>query len=184
MYSKALTGMPRFVPAPQQPFAIVLGCSDSRVPVEIVLDQGPGDLFAIRVAGNIVAPSQFGSVEFAASRFGSRLAVVLGHSHCSAVLAALDDLRTPAADRSRGLLSIVDRIRPSVEGLIQSPPPGGHAALVREAVRANVMQSIGQLRTGSEILRHLMRESGLLVVGEEYSVETGVVDIFDGGDLD
>lgn len=178
-YSKALTEMPRFEPAQQRPFSIVLGCSDSRVPVEIVLDQGPGDLFVIRVAGSIVAPSQLGSVEFAATRFGTRLVVVLGHSQCSAVLAALDDLRQPAADRSRGLLSIVDRIRPSVEGLARGPLAGDHAVLVREAVRANVMQSVGQLRTGSDILHDLSRSSGLVVAGAEYSLETGLVEFFE-----
>ena len=81
----------------QEPFAIILGCSDSRVPAEIVFDQGLGDLFVIRVAGNIVAPSQVGSVEFAATRFGTRLVVVLGHSQCGAIVATLEELQRPAA---------------------------------------------------------------------------------------
>jgi carbonic anhydrase len=97
----------------QRPFAIILGCSDSRVPAEIVFDQGLGDLFVIRVAGNIVAPSQIGSVEFAAERFGTRLVVVLGHSQCGAVLATLEELQRPRESQSRNLRSIVDRIRPS-----------------------------------------------------------------------
>src|ERR671916_700570 len=102
----------------QNPFAIVLGCSDSRVPAEIVFDQGLGDLFVIRVAGNIVASSQVGSVEFAAERFGTPLVVVLGHSRCGAVEATLEELMRPKENQSRNLRSIVDRIRPSVEVLL------------------------------------------------------------------
>src|SRR4249920_3321193 len=102
----------------QQPFAIILGCSDSRVPAEIVFDQGLGDLFVIRVAGHVVAPSQIGSVEFAAERYHTRLVVVLGHSQCGAVLATLEELRRPNGTQSRNLRSIVDRIRPAVEGLL------------------------------------------------------------------
>ena len=101
----------------QEPFAIVLGCSDSRVPAEIVFDQGLGDLFVIRVAGNIVAPSQVGSVEFAAARFGTRLVVVLGHSRCGAILATLEELRRPSENQSRNLRSIVTRCPPPVEAL-------------------------------------------------------------------
>src|SRR6476659_6660416 len=100
--------------AGQAPFAIVLGCSDSRVPAELVFDQGFGDLFVIRVAGNIVAPSQVGSVEFAAARYGTPLVVVMGHSQCGAILATLEELQQPTS-QSRNLRSIVDRIRPSVE---------------------------------------------------------------------
>jgi carbonic anhydrase len=164
----------------QQPFAIVLGCSDSRVPAEIVFDQGLGDLFVIRVAGNIVAPSQIGSVEFAAERFGTRLVVVLGHSRCGAVLATLEELRRPNGTQSRNLRSIVNRIRPSVEGLLATELGENIDALVPEAVRANVRVSANQLRHGSEILERLIEEDGLLVVGAEYSLETGVVQVFDG----
>jgi carbonic anhydrase len=165
--------------AGQQPFAVILGCSDSRVPVEIVFDQGLGDLFVIRVAGNVVAPSQIGSVEFAAERFGTRLVVVLGHTQCGAVQATLDDLRTPGGAASRNIRSIVDRIRPGVEGLIAA---GGRddAALAEEAIRANVRISADHLRHGSDVLERLIREDGLIVVGAEYSLETGVVDFFDG----
>jgi carbonic anhydrase len=163
----------------QEPFAIVLGCSDSRVPAEIVFDQGLGDLFVIRVAGNIVAPSQVGSVEFAAERFGTRLVVVLGHSQCGAVLATLQELRRPTATQSRNLRSIVDRVRPSVEALLATDLGTSPDALVRAAVRANVRASADHLRHGSEILEQLIRTDGLLVVGAEYSLETGVVDFFD-----
>ncbi len=164
----------------QEPFAVVLGCSDSRVPVEIVFDQGLGDLFVIRVAGNIVASSQIGSVEFAAERFGTRLVVVLGHTHCGAVKAALEQLQRPTANQSRGLRSIVDRVRPSVESLLATDLKHDRDALAREAVRANVRISANQLRHGSEILEQLIQNDALSVVGAEYSLETGVVDFFDG----
>ncbi|HEV8700273.1 MAG TPA: carbonic anhydrase [Candidatus Polarisedimenticolia bacterium] len=166
--------------AGQEPFAIILGCSDSRVPAEIVFDQGLGDLFVIRVAGNIVAPSQVGSVEFAAERFGTRLVVVLGHSQCGAVQATLEELGRPSESQSRNLRSIVDRIRPSVEALLATevgPHPG---ALLRQAVRANIRVSANHLRHGSDVLERLIQAEGLLVVGAEYSLETGVVEIFDG----
>jgi carbonic anhydrase len=164
----------------QQPFAIVLGCSDSRVPAEIVFDQGLGELFVIRVAGNIVAPSQVGSVEFAAERYGTRLVIVLGHSQCGAVLATLEELRRPNDNPSRNLLSIVDRIRPAVEDLLATAAGMDPDALVHEAVRANVRVSANHLRHGSEVLERLIASEGLLVVGAEYSLETGLVDIFDG----
>ena len=164
----------------QRPFAIILGCSDSRVPAEIVFDQGPGDLFVIRVAGNIVAPSQVGSVEFAAARFSTRLVVVLGHSQCGAILATLEELQQPTENQSRNLRSIVDRVRPSVEGLLKTDLRHDLDALVRQAIRANVSVSVNHLRHGSELLEQQIQTEGLLVVGAEYSLETGVVDFFDG----
>ncbi len=164
------------------PFAIILGCADARVPAEIVFDQGLGDLFVIRVAGNIVAPSQVGSVEFAAERSGTRLVVVLGHSRCGAILATLDALLSPNPDpRSRNLQSIVDRVRPAVEGLLATNLRDDYDALVRSAVRANIRASVDHLRHGSELLERLIQTDGLLVVGAEYSLETGVVDFFDLG---
>jgi carbonic anhydrase len=166
--------------AGQEPFAIILGCSDSRVPSEIVFDQGLGDLFVIRVAGNIVAPSQVGSVEFAAERFGTRLVVVLGHSVCGAVLATLEELERPSASRSPNLRSIVDRIRPSVEPLFETELRHNPEALVQHAVRANIRAAANHLRHGSRLLKKLVRKGDLLIVGAEYSLETGVVDFFDG----
>jgi len=160
----------------QEPFAIVLGCSDSRVPAEIVFDQGLGDLFVIRVAGNIVAPSQIGSIEFAAERFGTRLVVVLGHSQCGAVLATLEALRRPGVSPSPNLSSIVERIRPAVERL---PGDADAERLMAEAVRANVRHSVQQLRHGSESLERLLQEDGLLIAGAEYSLQSGVVDWLD-----
>jgi carbonic anhydrase len=164
----------------QEPFAIILGCSDSRVPAEIVFDQGLGDLFVIRVAGNIVASSQIGSVEFGAERFGTPLVVVLGHSRCGAVLATLEELMRPREKQSRNLRSIVDRIRPSVEGLLATELRHDSEALVRHAVRANIRASANQVRHGSEVLEELIQKGRVLVVGAEYSLETGCVDFFDG----
>ena len=165
--------------AGQQPFAIVLGCSDSRVPAELVFDQGLGDLFVIRVAGNIVAPSQVGSVEFAAARYDTRLVVVLGHSQCGAILATVEELQRPTENQSRNLRSIVDRVRPSVQALIDSGLNDDMDTLVKNAVRANIRASVDHLRHGSEVLEQLIRDHGLMVVGAEYSLETGVVDFFD-----
>ena len=164
----------------QTPFAIILGCSDSRVPAELVFDQSFGDLFVIRVAGNIVAPSQVGSVEFAASRFGTKLVVVMGHTQCGAVLATLDELKGRAPAESRNLRSIVDRVRPAVESVLSTEANLDSEALVHAACRANVRVSVDHLRHGSELLEELIQRDGLRVVGAEYSLETGVVDFFDG----
>jgi carbonic anhydrase len=162
----------------QQPYAIILGCSDSRVPAELVFDQGLGHLFVIRVAGNVVAPSQIGSIEYAAERCGSRLVVVLGHSNCGAVEATLEELQQPSENRSPNLRSIVGRIRPSVEGLLEGDGEISQQTMER-AVRANIDASVEQLRHGSEILEQLIRDEGLLIVGAQYCLEQGVVEFFD-----
>jgi carbonic anhydrase len=166
--------------AGQRPFAIILGCSDSRVPAEIVFDQGLGDLFVIRVAGNIVAPSQVGSVEFAAARYETRLVVVLGHSQCGAVVATLEELQRPTENQSRNLHAIVDRVRPSVEQLLATELRHDMDALVRQGVRANIRASVNHLRHGSQVLQQLIQDEGVRVVGAEYSLESGVVEFFDG----
>ena len=134
----------------------------------------------IRVAGNIVAPSQVGSVEFAAARFNTRLVVVLGHSQCGAIAATLEELQQPSENQSQNIRSIVDRVRPSVEGLLRTDLKNDLGSLAREAVRLNVRASADHLRHGSSVLEQLIRDDGLVVVGAEYSVETGVVDFFDG----
>jgi carbonic anhydrase len=157
----------------------VLGCSDSRVPAEVVFDQGIGDLFVIRVAGNIVAPSQVGSVEFAAERFGSRLVVVMGHTACGAIQATLEYMDNPEGT-SPNLRSIVDRVLPSVAPLMKTELRRDHGALVREAIRANVRVAADHLRHGSALLEQLIRDAGLRVVGSEYNLETGQVEFFDG----
>jgi carbonic anhydrase len=150
------------------------------VPAELVFDQGLGDLFVIRVAGNIVAPSQVGSVEFAAERYETRLVVVLGHSQCGAILATLEELRRPTESQSRNLRAIVDRVRPAVEGLMTAERGWDPDDLVRQAVRSNIRASVNHLRHGSAVLEQLIQEQGLLVVGAEYSLESGRVDFFDG----
>src|SRR5213083_2339737 len=160
--------------AGQEPFAIILGCSDSRVPAELVFDQGFGDLFVIRVAGNIVAPSQVGSVEFAASRYQTKLVVVMGHSNCGAIVAAVEELLDGATNESRNLRSIVDRVRPAVDAVIAGRRDVDRTSLIREAVRANVRASVDHLRHGSTLLEELVRNDGLLIVGAKYSLETGV----------
>lgn len=163
----------------QAPYAIVLGCSDSRVPIEIIFDAGLGDLFVIRVAGNIVAPSLIGSIELAAENFGSRLVVVMGHTGCGAVELTLQALGKPAAENSHHINSIVEAIRPSVEGLLTRDPELAHEHLMDQAVRANVRASADQLQHGSEVLERLIRDDGMLIIGAEYSLETGVVNFLD-----
>ncbi|MFN2135152.1 MAG: carbonic anhydrase [Candidatus Promineifilaceae bacterium] len=165
--------------AGQEPFAVVLGCSDSRVPAEIVFDQGLGDLFVIRVAGNVVAPSLVGSIEFAATKFNTRLVVVLGHSHCGAVEATLQELQRPSAERSPNLGSIVGRIRPSVQTLLETDLRSDPDALLYHAMRANVRASANQIRHASPILEGLVQNDGLLIAGAEYDLATGLVDFFE-----
>jgi len=164
----------------QNPFAVILGCSDSRVPAEIIFDQGLGDLFVIRVAGNIVAPSQVGSVEFALEKFDTPLVVVLGHTFCGGVGATLDVLQDRSKPGSRGLLSIVDRIRPAIEPLLQTELAGQPDALMRVSIRANVRASANQLRHGSDIIERRVLQKGLAVVGGVYDLATGEVEFFDG----
>ena len=164
----------------QEPFAIILGCSDSRVPAEIIFDQGLGDLFVIRVAGNIVAPSQIGSVEFAATKFGTRLVVVLGHSRCGAIEETVKQLQEPRENRSRNLRSIIDFVQPSMESVLAQGLGDKPDEVIEQAVRSNIRASAEHMRHGSGILEELEREDGLIIVGAEYSLETGLVDFFDG----
>lgn len=162
----------------QSPYAVILGCSDSRVPVEIIFDAGIGDLFVIRVAGNIVAPSLVGSVELAADKFGSRLVVVLGHTTCGAIQATLDTLSSIDEDNSSNVNAIVDFIRPCFDGLLGKGIDRDE--IITQAVRRNVTTTAAKLRQGSAVLERLIGDEGLLVVGAEYSLETGIVDFFDG----
>jgi carbonic anhydrase len=166
--------------AGQQPFAIILGCSDSRVPAEVVFDQGLGDLFVIRVAGNIVAPSQVGSVEFAASLFGSALVVVLGHTMCGAIRVTVDELEGHPEPESENLRFIVAAVKPAVEPLMKTELARDHEALIREAGRANVRATANHLRRASPLLERLIDQERLIVVGAEYDLATGCVDFFDG----
>ena len=165
----------------QEPFAVILGCSDSRVPVEIVFDQGLGDLFVIRVAGNVVAPSLIGSVEFAVSAFGTPLVVVLGHTMCGAVQATIDELKLRPESRSPNLARIVDRIKPVAQPLLELEPAPDPSSLPALVTRANVRQSVAQLTAGSEILERAVRDDGLLVRGAEYDLASGAVTFLEDG---
>ncbi len=172
---------------PQRPFAIVLGCSDSRTPVEILFDVGFGELFVVRIAGNIVAPSGVGSIEFAASQFGTRLVVVMGHTRCGAVHATVRALQTGMDHESKNIRAITDRIAPHVAALVRPGDPGdaaAGAALLRDAIRANVRASVDHLRHGSRLLEELVLTGRLAVVGAEYELETGAVHFFDGAPAD
>jgi len=163
----------------QAPFAIILGCSDSRVPAEIIFDQGLGDLFVIRVAGNIVAPSQVGSVEFAAELFGTQLVVVLGHSMCGAVKAAIDELERPSDKKSSNVLSIVNRIRPTVEPLFETELRNDPVKLLESSIHANILAATSHLMHGSQMLENLVEQGALKIIGAEYSLETGHVSFFE-----
>lgn len=168
----------------QEPIAIILGCSDARVPAEIIFDQGMGDLFVIRVAGNVVAPSLLGSVEFSVIKHQCRLVVVLGHTHCGAIAATVHELKQPSSDRSPNLQSIVNRIQPSVQTLLESGVAEDESELLRLAVRANIRASVSHLQHGSQILEKFISTEGLRIVGAEYALETGKVEFFtDEGDV-
>ncbi len=162
----------------QAPFAIILGCSDSRVPAGMIFDQGLGDLFVIRVAGNIVAPSQIGSVESAAERYGIPLVVVLGHSLCGAVKETIEDLELSNNDRSQNVQSIVSRIRPAVEPIFHTELRKKPAKWLESAIRANILASMNHLRHGSQALENLIRQGNLEIAGAEYSLETGEITFF------
>ncbi|ORE85271.1 carbonic anhydrase [Oceanococcus atlanticus] len=171
--------LPSELSSGQSPFAVILGCSDSRVPAELVFDQGLGDLFVIRVAGNIVAPTQIGSVEFAATQFGTPLVVVLGHGSCGAVTATLSEMTTPTDGASRNLRSIVSRIEPALKPLMERGAWDDQDKLMGAAVRANVRASVQQLKAGSQILEGLINERKLMIVGAEYNMQSGEVTFLD-----
>jgi carbonic anhydrase len=175
--SSARAWSPELAVEAQRPFAIVLGCSDSRTPVEILFDEGFGDLFVVRIAGAIVAPSVVGSIEFAASQFGTRLVVVMGHTGCGAIAATVKAIATGLGPESENIRSITDRIAPHIEGLVR---PGGTEGIHREAVRANVRASADHLRHGSRLLEELVVAGRVAVVGAEYELESGAVHFFDG----
>jgi carbonic anhydrase len=166
---------------PQRPFAIVLGCSDSRTPVEILFDQGFGDLFVVRIAGNVVAPSVVGSIEFAASQFGTRLVVVLGHTRCGAIAATTHALHTGDGPESRNIRSITDRIAPHIESAVRASGAAvSEPDVLRELMRINIRASADHLRHGSRLLEELVLAGRLAVVAADYELETGRVRFFDG----
>ena len=168
----------------QNPFAIILSCSDSRVPVELVFDQGLGDLFVIRVAGNIAAPSQIGSVEFACQKFNTPLVVVLGHSSCGAISATVDSLINDINESgetnpmSPNLAAIVDQVAPSASSVIAKNKSSNREELLYKTMRANVAQSVKQLELGSSIISDLIKQKQLTIVGAEYSLESGKIEFY------
>jgi carbonic anhydrase len=164
----------------QRPFAIVLGCSDSRTPVEILFDEGFGDLFVVRIAGHVVAPSVVGSIEFAASQFGTRLVVVLGHTRCGAIAATVKAIQSGDGPESKNIRAITDRISPHIEGFVRASNPAQDAVLLRESMRINVRTSANHLRHGSRLLEELVLTNRIAIVGAEYELETGQVHFFDG----
>lgn len=166
--------------AGQSPFAIILGCADSRAPAELIFNQGAGDLFVVRVAGNIADASQIGSIEYAAEHLGTRLVVVMGHSGCGAVKATVDQIQHPSDLPSPHLASIVDSIRPAIEHLVETADTPDPESLIQNAIRANIRASADHLRQNSPVLKRLIQSAGLQIVGAEYSLETGWVDFFDG----
>ncbi|MDG2107861.1 MAG: carbonic anhydrase [Woeseiaceae bacterium] len=167
------------VALPQKPFAIILACSDSRVPTELIFDCGIGDLFVIRVAGNIASSSQIGSIEYAAKQFGTRLVVVLGHSNCGAVIATLRELALKESHRSPNLRAIVDNIRPALESVLKEEYDADAESVVASCVRANIRASVDSMQQGSIILRQLIEKDQLRILGAEYSIETGFIDFFE-----
>lgn len=167
----------------QHPFAIILACSDSRVPTELIFDQGIGDLFVIRVAGNVVATTQIGSIEFAAKQFGTKLVVVLGHSNCGAVIATLKELALKESQSSPNLRAIIDRIRPAVEPILEAHKDDEDHGVIRDSVLANVRASVEKLSHGSLILERLIENGELCITGAVYSIETGQVEFFDENEL-
>lgn len=162
----------------QAPFAIVLGCSDSRVPLELIFDQGMGDLFVVRIAGNIVAPSQLGSMEFAAEQFGTPLLVVLGHSKCGAVAATVDQVLNPTRAITPNIRVIADRIEPVVRKRLERDPGIDREKLLNLVVGDNVRAAVEGLADGSALLADRVRRGRLTLVGAEYSLETGEVEFF------
>jgi carbonic anhydrase len=153
----------------QSPFAIVLGCSDSRVPIEIVFDQVPGNLFVVRVAGNFLNAEGFGSIEFAVYALKSKLIVVLGHENCGAVSAALDYVRDGKGQPGH-IQELVEGIAPAVRATRGSPGDWHENAIVQ-----NVALNVKAMTAGSRIIAEAVDRGEVQVIGGIYSVRTGHV---------
>lgn len=162
-----------FAKTGQLPKAIVLCCSDSRAPVEMIFDQDIGDLFVIRVAGNVVAPSLVGSVEFAVSTFGTNLVLVMGHTQCGAITSTIDHIENSHAISSENIHDIVSRIKPHIFPITQlglSPEE-----MQARAVEANVRASVSQLSHSSRLVEGLMSQGKLQILGAVLDLATGRV---------
>jgi carbonic anhydrase len=159
------------VAAAQHPFAVIFGCSDSRVPAEIVFDQGLGDLFVVRVAGPVLDDAVLGSLEFAALELGVPLILVLGHERCGAVTAALDVLDKGTTPRGH-ISHLVDAITPAVKRV-----KGRAGDPLDNAVRANVEGIVEKLRTSRQVLAAQVSSGKLRIVGARYDLDSGRVDV-------
>jgi carbonic anhydrase len=155
----------------QRPFAIVLGCSDSRVPPELLFDQGFGDLFVIRLAGNVIAPGVFGSIQYAHLHLGTSLLVVLGHDGCGAVAAALAS-RFHEAEHPERIRQVLELIEPGLAGV---DPALAAEHRLRAAVEANVRWSLRQVRESPEARRAFAEQRRVMLVGAVYELTTGRV---------
>lgn len=154
----------------QHPFVTVLTCSDSRLPPEIVFDQGLGDVFAVRVAGNVADVDEIGTIEYGVGHLGTPLCVVLGHTACGAVTAVVK------GDEVHGSIpALVDNIVPAVENARHQHPELSGDQLIPAAIEANVFQSIADLFSHSEEVRHLVQAGKLRVLGAVYDIQTGKV---------
>ena len=154
----------------QNPFAVILSCADSRVPVEVLFDRGIGDIFVIRDAGNIATTTDIGSIEFAVDHLGTPLVVVLGHSKCGAVSAAVQGGEAPP-----NIKAIVDFIAPAVTTAKDANPDKTGEALVPAAITANVWQATADIFKNSPLIREKVKEGKLKLVGATYDIKSGKV---------
>lgn len=154
----------------QHPFVTVLTCSDSRLPPEIVFDQGLGDVFTVRVAGNVADVDEIGTIEYGVGHLHTPLCVVLGHTACGAVTAVVK-----GAEVHGNIPALVDNIVPAVENARHQHPELSEDQLIPAAIEANVFQSISDLLTHSEEVRDLVKEGKLRVLGAVYDLQTGKV---------
>lgn len=152
----------------QHPFATLLTCADSRVPGEIIFDQGIGDLFDVRIAGNVVTPEVLGSLEYAAALLGTRLIMVVGHERCGAVTAAIQGEALPGH-----VSTFVKAIKPAIASL--KTKSADVAQQIDQAVTANVQYQVEQLKQNSSVLAQLVLERKLKIVGGRYDLDTGAV---------
>ena len=171
---ESLKKFKNFAETGQKPKAIVLCCSDSRAPVEMIFDQDVGDLFVIRVAGNIIAPSLVGSVEFAATTFGTKLVIVMGHSQCGAIEATLNYIENAGTVSSENIHDIVRRIKPHIHEIAQMPALS-HDEKSSLAVKVNVQASVSQLEHSSRLIEGLILKEKIRIVGAVLDLSTGKV---------
>lgn len=174
----SLKKLKEFASKGQFPKAIVLCCSDSRAPVEMIFDQDIGDLFVIRVAGNIIAPSLVGSIEFAASLYGTNVVLVMGHTQCGAVTATLNHIENPQTISSENIHDIVSRIKPHIFTISQMHEIS-HDHKLELAVEANVLASVSQLSHSSRLIEALVDEGSMKILGAVLDLNSGKVEFLE-----